>query len=237
MAKVAIPNQYFIDLLINMNQTVVIDANLIIPPNRSDIYLKNQAYPELSFQKYANTFLNPMIRIFPKIAIHEAVYKEISNQISIKEYIDAKIDEKSIVLLEDRDLNSNQEYIRNTVEEKISQFTNYNPSIDNSKDRGEVKSISYAVAKNLIYFSTNDSNVISLINRNDLNPYLHSLGAIHVYEMIYVIRKIDGNSKILKGIYKLMYRLTKYEKSNNLDWSSFCEECNKHYSKYFKSEG
>ncbi|WP_192929797.1 hypothetical protein [Alkaliphilus serpentinus] len=42
MARVIIPNESFISLLQDITQTVVIDANLIIPPDRSDIATKNR---------------------------------------------------------------------------------------------------------------------------------------------------------------------------------------------------
>lgn len=236
MARVIIPNESFISLLQDITQTVVIDANLIIPPDRSDIATKNSASLKLEFDKYKDAFLEPLFRIFPSVAIHDAVYKEISQNQSIKEYIDEKIKYKNITVLKDQDLNIVEESIRSTTEDKIAQFTNYNPGIDNSNDRGEVKSISYAVAKGLIYFSTNDSNTISLIERKELEPYLHSIKAIKVYEMIYAIRVIDGNSKILKGMYKLLYHLTEPEKKSNFDWASFYEECSKHYAQYCKKE-
>jgi hypothetical protein len=230
MAKIIIPNQSFIELLKDINQTVVIDANLIIPPDRSNL---TNSVPRIGFDKYKNIFIEPMLRILPNIAIHEAVYSEISVQPSLKDYIDLKIQEDSIILLKDSDLNDSERFIRNTIEEKIAQFTKYNPSLNNSSDRGEVKSISFAVAKNLIYFSTNDSNVISLIERRELEPYLHSLGAIRLYELIYLIKINKGNSKALRGLYKLLYYLTTNEKEHNLDWASFIEECNRYYAQYF----
>ncbi|GAU79586.1 hypothetical protein [Fusibacter sp. 3D3] len=232
MAKVIIPNQKFIDLLIDKSQTVVIDANLIIPPDRSSIKLSHAASLKLSFDKYKEDFLNPLFSVFPSIAIHEAVYAEIIETDVIKEYIDHKIESKTITLLRDQDLSSEEESLRNTVEGSIAQFTNYNPYIDNRKDRGEVKSLSYAVAKELVYFSTNDSNAISLILRQELEPYLHSLGAIKVYELIFAIRIFHGNLKILKGLYKLLYYLTAREKEINHDWATFCDECEKEYREY-----
>jgi len=234
MARVIIPNESFICLLQDITQTVIIDANLIIPPDRSSIAIKNSACLKLEFDKYKDVFLDPLFRILPSVAIHDSVYKEVSQHQSIKKYIDQKIKDENILLLKDQDLNIVEESIRSTTEEKIAQFTNYNQGIDNSNDRGEVKSISYAVAKGFIYFSTNDSNAISLIERKELDPYLHSIKAIKVYELIYAIRFLDGNSKILKGIYKLLYHLTESEKKSNFDWASFYEQCSTHYAQYCK---
>jgi len=234
MGNVIVPNQPFINFLEDMSQTVVIDANLIIPPDRSSIFKDKSRTLTIEFEKYSETFLEPLFNIFPSIAIHVAVYEEISNLESIKKYIDEKIIASSgrIKVLKDDELNPLEESMRKTTEDKIAQFTNYNPSIDNSADRGEVKSIAHAVAKNYIYFSTNDSNAISLLEREDLNPYLHSLGAIRFYEIIYAIRVLNGNSNVLKGLYKLMYNLTPYEKKSNPDWSTFNEECNNYYKDY-----
>jgi len=204
-------------------------AKVIIPPDRSNISSTNSPNLKVCFEKYKNGFLEPLFRIFPKLAIHDAVYLEVSHELSIKQYVDEKISKCALILLKDEDLNTVEGLLRDTAEEKISQFTNYSPDIDNSSDRGEVKSLSYAVAKNLVYFSTNDSNAISLIERNELEPYLHSLEAIRLYELLYAIRTFDKNSNILKGLYKLLYYLTKYEKKTNYDWATFNEECNKHY--------
>jgi len=52
--------------------------------------------------------------------------------------------------------------------------------------------------------------------------------------MIYAIRVLSGNSKILKGMYKLLYHLTEPEKKSNFDWASFFEECSKYYAQYCK---
>jgi len=234
MAKVNIPNNSFIDLLINKNQIVVIDANLIIPPDRSSINVKNSSRLIIPFVKYKTEFLEPLLKVFPNLAIHEAVYNELIENYEIKEYIDAKIENKEMIILRDDELTSTEEFLRNTVESSIAQFTNYNPHIDNRNDRGEVKSLAYAVAKELVYFSTNDSNAISLITRHELKPYLHSLGAIKVYELIYAIRVFHGNSKMLRGLYKLLYYLTAQEKSLNHDWATFFDECEKAYSEFCK---
>lgn len=172
--------------------------------------------------------------IIPNIAIHESVYDEISYKESIKSYVDEKINNSDghIIILYDKDLTKEEELIRRTVEDKISIFTNYNASIDNRMDRGEVKSISFSIAKGYIYFSTNDSNVISLIERSELQTYLHSLGSIRLYELIYAIKALHGNSNILKGLYKLMYNLTKNEKRINPDWTTFIDNCYSQYGKY-----
>ncbi len=232
MAKVIIPNQKFIDLLKDKNQTVIIDANLIIPPDRSSVNVRNSSSLQLAFEKYKTEFLKSLLEVFPNIAIHEAVYNELVEIDEIKKYIDDNIENGTITLLKDDDLTSTEESLRSTVEDSIAQFTNYNPHIDNRNDRGEVKSLSYAVAKELVYFSTNDSNAISLISRQELEPYLHSLGAIKFYELIYAIRVFHGNSKMLRGLYKLLYYLTNREKSVNYDWATFFDECEKAYSEF-----
>lgn len=233
MAKVIIPNNNYIDLLNDKIQTVVIDANLIIPPDRSSINSINGAKLKVPFEKYSHFFIDPVLRIFKSIAIHEAVYEELVVIDQIKEYIDIKISSGQIKYLENKNLNNSEKQIYDTVEKSVSQFTNYNPSTNNSADRGEVKSIAYAVAKNLLYFSTNDSNAISLLERSDLEPYLHSLGAIKIYELIYTIRKIEGNNNAIRGLYKLLYHITSWEKKNNFTWEEFVLECEKHYDSFF----
>lgn len=228
MSKVIIPNDSFISLLNDKEQVVIIDANIIIPPDRSMIRTKSGRKLTVPFTIYSEKFIEPLLNYFPNVSIHESVYEEVTNAIEIKTYVDEKIASGKIKLLEDSSLSNNETMIRNTVESNISQYTNYSPSIDNRKDRGEVKSLSYAVAKNLIYFSTNDSNVISLIDRVELQGILHSVGSIKIYEIIYLINSINS-SKVLRSLYKLLYYLTDKEKSYNSDWSSFKQACDEHY--------
>lgn len=232
MAEILIPNQSFIDFLNHRNQTVVIDANLIIPPDRSSLKKNSPRALSMDFNDYKDCFLEPLFKIIPNIAIHEAVYEEICNSRSIRTYIDYKIENGEIVLLRDEDLSPTEDILRKTIEDNISQFTNYNSSIDNRNDRGEVKSISYSVAKGYIYFSTNDSNAISLIERSDLQTFLHSLAAIRYYELIYSIKVKEGSSNKLKFLYKLLYLLTKTEQAINPDWTTFNNNCDMHYGKY-----
>ncbi|MFX0561151.1 hypothetical protein TEPIDINF_002614 [Tepidibacillus infernus] len=57
MARVIIPNESFISLLQDITQTVVIDANLIISPDRSSIATKNSASLKLEFDKYKSAII------------------------------------------------------------------------------------------------------------------------------------------------------------------------------------
>lgn len=46
---------------------------------------------------------------------------------------------------------------------KLAVFSEYIPERDNSKDRGEIRSLSYMAVKNYLYFAANDNLPIQLI--------------------------------------------------------------------------
>lgn len=54
------------------NQIITLDANLLIPPNRS----RYNRVPIFPFRKFKKSWLDPLFKSFPNLAIHEAVYKE-----------------------------------------------------------------------------------------------------------------------------------------------------------------
>lgn len=235
MSKVIIPSNNFISLLEDMTQNVMIDANIIVPPDRSSLRPTKSPQLCMSFEMYQKVLLDPLFRIIPNIIIHDSVYQEIIHTKQIKDYIDKKIDRQQLIFQDDRNLNALEESVRQTVQTQISQYTNYDPGLDNAPDRGEVKSLAYAVAKGFVYFSTNDSNALMLFKQPQLHPFLNDLKTIRLYELIYGIRAFTGcSSKGLKGLYKLMYHLTKPEKDENPEWGKFYSDCDYHYGEYLK---
>ncbi len=219
MAVVRYPNETFINLLSNTDQVILLDANIIIPPDRTNVF--NHDRCRVSLEQYSNDFLNHILDIFPNAAIHESVYNEICVTSELKKYVDNKINSNMLRVLYDNMLNQNEKSMMDTVEGAISPFTKYDPIKDNSSDKGEVKSISYAVAKGYLYFSTNDIEVVGLFQNDALDTYLNNIGAITLYELIYYVYRVKGSSKLLKGIYKLLYYLTDKEKKQNPNWSEF----------------
>lgn len=154
-------NQGLISVLENINQIVLIDANIFIPPDRSK---ENSSIKPVNFEFYKQYWIEPFIHTFKPIGIHDAVYREFESN-SIKTLIENRKNDipPSIYIYYDCDLNEQEQIVRNTIESRIAKYTNYNPAIDNRDDRGEVKSLSYIATKQLLYFCSNDSNAIRLV--------------------------------------------------------------------------
>jgi len=148
-------------------QIITLDANLLIPPDRSKYRVR--AFP---FNKYQQIWLDPIFETFPRLAIHEAVYEEIVSP-SVKSYIDININKKPprLIIHRDSSLTTEEQILRNSIEEKIYPHTKYDPILDNKNDRGEVKSLSYIAVKGLLYFAAHDSNAIQLIEKAELIPH------------------------------------------------------------------
>lgn len=204
------------------NQIITLDANLLIPPNRS----RYNRIPIFPFRKFKKSWLDPLFKSFPNLAIHEAVYKEIISP-NVKDYIDSKIDHNpsKLIIHKDSLLNESEQVLRNSIESKIYPYTKYNPINDNKDDRGEVKSLAYIAVKELLYFAANDSNAIQLIeNSEEWGTSLDNIQVIKMYELIYYLYRINScsNNK-LRYLYRYLYHLTKYEKKSNPAWGDFIE--------------
>lgn len=61
MSIVSIPNQAFINFLKDKDQFIVIDANLIIPPDRSSLNMNSSSKLNIELDKYIEHFLDPLI--------------------------------------------------------------------------------------------------------------------------------------------------------------------------------
>jgi hypothetical protein len=59
-------------IVANPNQTITIDANILIPPERGNVI-----FP---LENYNNIWIRPLLIAFPQLAIHEAVLDEIVSQ-------------------------------------------------------------------------------------------------------------------------------------------------------------
>lgn len=98
----------------NPNQLFLIDANILIPPDRSK---ENSIIKPISFEFYKTNWIEPFIETFKPIGIHEAVNKEFESN-SIKDLIESKKNEKppSICIYSDSELNERELIVRNTIE-------------------------------------------------------------------------------------------------------------------------
>ena len=65
-------NHALVSLLENSKQTIFLDANFLIPPDRTKIGAK-----PIAFQKYCDIWLDPVFDSFQDLAMHESVYDEL----------------------------------------------------------------------------------------------------------------------------------------------------------------
>ncbi len=212
-------NPALISILNNPNQIITLDANFLIPPNRSSITRKGFEFPQ-----FKKIWLDPIFTAFPRIAIHEAVYEELVNT-SLREYVEILKAENPprIIIHSDSELTDTEKILRDSIEDKIYQHTKYDPKLDNKDDRGEVKSLSYIAVKEFLYFAAHDNNALKLIEKAEQwSTGLDNVNAIHMYELIfYLYFKNLGDKASLRMLYKYQYHLTDYEKRTNPEWGEF----------------
>lgn len=223
-------NESLIGIFKDSKQVITMDANFLIPPDRSR-YAKNS----FSFSLYKETWLDPIFTTFPNLAIHEAVEGELMN-IKLREYIDILKKEvpPRIKIHSDKSLTEIENLLRDTIEKKIYPYTNYDPNLDNKDDRGEVKSLSHIAVKELPYFASHDNNALQLIEKAEIwSTGLDNIKAIHMFELIfYLCTKNIGNRKYLRMLYKYQYYLTTNEKRINPEWRDFIKQMYVLYEEY-----
>lgn len=213
-------NPSVIRLLNNPDEPIIVDANIFIPPDRSRI---NGKVPAWKFESFRDIWMVPLLKTFSKIQMHEAVYNEVLG--SSRMFVDAEMAKipPTITMLRDIDLTVLERAYRNTIEPQIAKFTEYNPTLDNASDRGEVKSLSYMAAKKLIYFCSRDARALRLIEEAEqLETSLEDISPVRDFEIIYLlIRHGNGVQEHLRSLYKYLYYITKSDKENNPSWDEF----------------
>lgn len=213
------PSPSFLTMITDPTNIISLDANFFIPPDRTDVFPQGGSF---KFDKFKEIWLEPLINTFPNLALHDAVYDELLA--SSKSFVDELLEQSppKIILLSNADLQGIEVIFRNTIEEKIAKHTMYNPSIDNSADKGEVKTLSYIATKNLLYFCSHDARALRLIDKaTELETSLDSINAIRTYEVIYYLSKKAVPSPNLRPLYKYLYYLTDADKRCNPSWGEF----------------
>ncbi|WP_214482959.1 hypothetical protein [Bacillus sp. SM2101] len=218
-------NPSLVSLINDFNQILPVDANFFIPFDRSSTSRQMKSIPFEFFKKY---WVNPLFLTFPHIAIHEAVYDEVTVSSESKRYIDTQISTyQQPFLLKDQDFNPQEEITRSSIEARISKFTNYEPEKNNKDDRGEVKSLAHIATKGYLYFCSHDSNALKLIEKADeWETNLEEVNAIRTFEVLYYLFKCNPNAKAKKAIrsfYKYLYYTTNSDKGVNPSWDKFKE--------------
>jgi len=223
-------NLSLVSIFENPNQIITIDANFLIPPDRS-----RYAKKSFSFALFKKVWIEPIFNEFPKLAIHESVYDELVGT-ELRNYVENLRQENppKIIIHFDSELTEIERLLRDTVESRIYPYTNYDPQIDNKDDRGEVKSLSYIAVKGLLYFAAHDNNALQLIEKaEEWSTGLDNVRAIHMFELIYYLYlKNKEDKKSLRMLYKYQYYLTEHEKRTNPEWGNFINQMNDLYQDY-----
>ena len=216
-------NPAFQGIIQNPGQKVFLDANFFIPPDRSEV-AKVRAY---SFTDFKECWLIPLLSEFTGLAIHESVYDELVAD-SVKEYADEQTSciPSKLRIHYDSELSSLEEALRNTYINKIAVHSLYNPTRDNAKDRGEVRSLSFMAVKQFLYFAANDALPVRLIkDAAKLMTGLDDMQIVQMYELIYYLYKTGRyDNKALRILYKYQYYLTAGDKRINPEWGCFVEQ-------------
>ena len=179
-------------------QIVFLDANFFIPPDRSGLMDRSRIKVKaISFPKFCEIWLDPIFEEFPNLAIHESVYNELVAS-AVKEYADAKQTESPsrLRVYSDAELTTIEHSLMETYISKLSEYSQYVPQLDNAKDRGEVKSLSFMAVKKFLYFAANDTLPTRLIREADeLKTGLDDIELLEMYDVIYYLYRTDRYPK------------------------------------------
>lgn len=223
-------NPALISLFEDGSQLIFLDANCLIVPDRSNSV--RDARP-ISFEKYREYWLAPLFDAFPNLAIHETVYEELIMP-SLRCFIDDKISTvpAKLRVRRDSELNSIEQNLLEMQIQKLAPYSEYVPELDNSNDRGEIRSLAYMAVKNCLYFAANDHLPIELINNaSELETGLDEMSVLQTYEIIYYLYKTGKyTNKGLKMLYKYQYYLNSVDKGTNPDWTSFIQKMDALYA-------
>lgn len=218
-------NPALLNIIQDPSQKVFLDANFFIPPDRSSA-AKVKAY---SFDDFKKCWLIPLLNEFDGLAIHESVYDELVSD-HVRHYTDEQTssDPPKLKIHYDSELNNVEAVMRNTYMNRIAVHSLYNPTRDNAKDRGEVRTLSFMAVKQFLLFAANDSLPVRLIkNAVELGTGLDDMQIVQMYELIYYLYKTNRyDKKALRILYKYQYYLTAGDKRVNPEWETFIEQMN-----------
>jgi len=216
-------------LFADPEQTIFLDANFFIPPDRSRMGTK-----PIPFLKFCEIWLDPIFDAFPNLAIHESVYHELVAD-AVKKYADERQSESPsrLRVYKDAELNEAEQALMQAYIAKLAEYSQYIPERDNAKDRGEVRSLSFMAVKRFLYFAANDTLPMNLIRKADeLHTGLDEMELLEMYDVIYYLYCVGKYpTEGLRLLYKYEYYLTKQEKKMNLAWGEFIEKMNALYGK------
>lgn len=214
-------NKALESLFADPTQIVFLDANFFIPPDRGGLGIK-----AISFSKFCEIWLDPIFEEFSNLAIHESVYNELVAS-TVKAYADAKQAENppKLRVYSDAELTAMEHSLMETYISRLAKYSQYVPELDNAKDRGEVRSLSFMAVKKFLYFAANDNLPMKLIREADkLRTGLDDMELLEMYDVIYYLYRTDRYPKDgLRLLYKYEYYLTPREKKENPNWGDFIQ--------------
>lgn len=142
-------NPGFLKMLKDPEETLVVDANFYIPPDRTNLGARSS----YSFEEFQNIWIEPMHRLFPNIAAHEAVIQELVTSASARltEAFVSASEPPKLMVLSESSLSPWEQAICRQKEVLIARYTQYVPGLDNKDDRGEVKTLAYMGTVGLLF--------------------------------------------------------------------------------------
>ncbi|MBE5841964.1 hypothetical protein SAMN02745247_01551 [Butyrivibrio hungatei DSM 14810] len=217
--------------LCNRESVVFLDANIFIPPDRTSIGARNA----FDFKNYKEIILEPLFDNWKNLAIHESVYMELVDN-KVKEYADMNVNDTppKLKIYNNDQLNEEERSLFYANIDVLAQFSNYQPDLDNSDDRGEVHSLAYMAVKQYLYFSANDHLPIRLITKaEELETGLEHMRVLQMYEIIYILFVMKmSDTDGLRNLYKYMYYATRTDKKVNPSWGDFIEKMDSMYKEF-----
>lgn len=203
----------------NPSVVIFLDTNIFIAPDRSSV-----GYKAMVFSDYRDFFLDPLFESLDNLSIHESVYDEMVAD-SLRAFADEKVNSNpaKLKIYHDSDLNKQEMAIYAASVKQLAKQSGYQPSVDNTKDRGEVRSLAYMHTKSFLYISSNDHLVVRLVTQPDkYKSGLYDEEILRMYELIYFLyRQGKYDKKGLRILYKYLYHATKQDAKKNPTWGEF----------------
>ncbi len=166
-----------------LNKPILFDANIFMVGISERISDSN-----CSFENIKKLFIKPLLESFTNIYIHREVYKELDHD--TRDFIDTY---KNVTVVEEGGLYGTDP-LYTTIFNNISKHELVNYRRGQSKDRGEVYSLTYAAYYNVNYFCSREIMVDNVANEledlKDINIITFDIVLLMAY--VYYANKNDN---------------------------------------------
>lgn len=198
---------------------IFLDTNIFIAPDR-----KIPEYKGMSFTDYRAFFLDPLFESLDNLSIHESVFDEMVAD-SLRAFANEKMNcsPAKLKVYYDSALNKQEMALYTASVGQLAIQSGYQPSVDNSKDRGEVRSLAYMHTKSFLYISSSDNLVVRLVTQPDkYHSGLYDEEILRMYDLIYFLyRQGKYDKEGLRLMYRYLYHMTKQDAKKNPTWGEF----------------